>query len=144
MNWIYWLTPILPATVIAAVILFVVKEAIEKFRRWRADLRKGQAFRLLLARECELNYWAVKKLKEALLSIQEHLSTDLSFEYRIDRRASGEIFFLELYDDGTLHSSGPLSDASTDLMKQIMIDVAALDRSLFYVLGGSLRLNDRP
>jgi len=126
-----WLSPLLPTTVIAAVVLFVVKEAIEKFRRWQADKRKGQAFRLLLARECELNHWAIKKLKEALVSIQDLISTNIPFKYRIDRRSSGEVFFVELYDDGTLHSASPLPEARTDLMRQIMLDVAALDSSLF-------------
>lgn len=126
-----WLLPILPATVIAGVLLFLLKEGIEAVRRWRANSRKREAFRLLLARECELNHWAMTKLKEALTSIQEHFSIGVSFEYRIDRHSSGHISFVQLYDDGSLHSSRPLPDASTDVMKQTMLEIAALDRQLF-------------
>jgi hypothetical protein len=64
-----WLPSILPVTVVAAITLFVLKEVLEFIKRWRADRRKGQAYRKVLARECELNLWAQWRLKETLREI---------------------------------------------------------------------------
>jgi hypothetical protein len=63
------LAALLPSTVIVAVALFVLKEAIEAVRRWRAQRRQIKAFKILLARECELNQWANMSLKRAINEI---------------------------------------------------------------------------
>jgi hypothetical protein len=64
-----FLTPLLPVTVIAAIALFALKEVLETIRRRQADARRGQAFRTLLARECEINHWVQKSLLSTLKSI---------------------------------------------------------------------------
>jgi hypothetical protein len=129
-----WFASLLPATVIAAIALFFVKEVVESIRRWRADARKGRAFRTLLARECELNHWTYKRLKEALLAIQEDFQKGLTAEYSIRRLTSGEVMFRRQEHHGRGWSEGGLPDAHTDLMSKVMLDVATLDKSLFACL----------
>jgi hypothetical protein len=124
-----WFASLLPATVVAAIALFFVKEVVEGIRRWRADARKGRAFRTLLARECELNHWTYKRLKEALLAIQEDFEKGLAAEYSIKRPNSEEVVFRQEHD-GRLRSESTLPDARTDLMSKVMLDVATLDKSL--------------
>jgi hypothetical protein len=125
-----WFASLLPATVVAAVALFFVKEVVEGIRRWRADARKGRAFRTLLARECELNHWTYKRLKETLLAIQEDFEKELAAEYSITHSNSEEVVFRQEHD-GILRSQWTLPDARTELMSKVMLDVAILDKSLF-------------
>jgi hypothetical protein len=126
------LTLPLPVTENAAVAVFVLKRAVEGFKRWRADVRKRRAFRLLLARECELNHWAHKSLTDVLTAIQDELARGDLGEYSIERRVSGEIVFRQ--QRGKTWSAWALPDVHTDLMSKVMLDVAALDQSLFVYL----------
>lgn len=77
------LAPLFPVTVVAAVVLFVAREVVEDIKRRRANARKGRAFRTLLARECELNHLAHKRLTEALLKIQEAFRDGVAADYKI-------------------------------------------------------------
>jgi hypothetical protein len=125
-----WLTPLLPATVIAAVALFILKEVVEFFKRWRADGRKRRALRVLLARECELNCLVQTRLTNALTEIQEDLPMKPRDEYLIERRESGEVIYSQRYE-GRLTAQFALPAIQTDLMSKVMLDVAILDNFLF-------------
>lgn len=127
-----WLTQLLPATVIAAIVLFLVKETVESVRRWRADARKGRAFRVLLARECELNNWACRRLKETLITIKGDFDEKNAVQYAIKRLKSGEVVFR--WASEATWGEWPLPDARVDLMSKLMLDVASLDQALFIVL----------
>ena len=74
---------ILPATVVAAVVLFVLKELFEGVRRYRGDQRKKQALRSLLARECELNHWTIKSIRDIVETIRDESKDGAQFEFII-------------------------------------------------------------
>jgi hypothetical protein len=124
-----WLPALLPSTVIVAIILFVIREILEWNRRRRANNRQIEAFKTLLARECELNRWALERLDRALIEMSGQSQAELESDYEIERRTSGKIFFRN--DDG---SSWPLPETHSDFMRDNMFAVAALDETLFPLL----------
>ena len=125
-----WLTPLLPITVVAAIVLFLLKELFEAIRRWHADERKRRAFRILLARECELNYWAYTRLKQTLETVQAGLEQTPSENFAIIEGDYHDIRF-EHYLESGLRGSWPLSDFHADRMDRVMLDVATLDQTLY-------------
>jgi hypothetical protein len=124
-----WLPVLLPSTVVAAIILFGLKEILEWNRRRRANKRQIAAFKTLLARECELNRWALERLDCALVEMSGQSQVELESDYEIERRRTGKIIFRN--DDG---SSWPLPETHLDFMRDNMFDVAALDGTLFPLL----------
>jgi hypothetical protein len=116
----------------AAIARFVLKRAVEAFRRWRADVRKYRALRILLARECELNHWAHKALTDALTAIQRDFTSGDPGDYFIDRGRPGEIVVRQ--QRGNMWNAWPLPDARTDLMRKVLPYVATLDQSLLVCL----------
>jgi hypothetical protein len=128
------ITALLPVTVLAAVILFALKEVLEGIRRWRSNGRKLRAFKLLLARECELNRWAVERLRDALNAMETDAENDIAKEYTIERRASGMVIFKrgEVGDDDW--GSWPLPEVRLALISDNLLEVATLDKSLFEIL----------
>lgn len=125
-----WLPPLLPITVIAAVLLFFLKELLEWTRRRRADAREARAFRVLLARECELNYWAYSRLKQTLRTIKSGLAHDESENFAISKGDYTGIRFEHNLNDNS-RGSWPLPDFHTEVMDKIVLDVATLDKALY-------------
>jgi hypothetical protein len=116
----------------AASARFVLKRAVEAFGRWRADVRKYRDVRILLAHECELNYWAHRALTEALTAIARDFTSDNTGNYFIERRRPGELVLRQ--QRGNTSNAWPLPEVHTDLMKQIMPYVATVDQSLLVCL----------
>jgi hypothetical protein len=92
-----WINPLLPATILTAVTLFILKELLEFSRRWRGDNRRRRAFRSLLTREIELNNYANRILRHTLQAIAEDFDEKLGTEYRIVRHPSGQWMFEHRY-----------------------------------------------
>ncbi|MFD2182302.1 hypothetical protein [Rhodoplanes azumiensis] len=125
-----WPTRLLPITVISGIALFIAKEAIEWLKRARADKRKRSALRTLLARECELNHWAYKRIKDAIEDIKSNFENQEQHEYSIERRKSGEVIFQRAYRD-VRWSSFPLPPVQAEQMGKLMLEVAIIDIDLF-------------
>lgn len=127
------LLPYLPATVVAAVLLFIAKEVIEAVRRYRADARKVQALKALLARECELNLWPIKSLRDIFKNVPKLDDENPEILVTIEQRPSGRaIARIRSYDGGS-GSTRTVPDVHRDLMSKHIFEVAALDRKLFEV-----------
>jgi hypothetical protein len=124
-----WLPALLPSTVIVAIALFVLREILEWNRRRHASARQVKAFKTILARECELNRWALESLKRALVEMSGQSQAELEVDYEVEHKQSGQVIFKN--DDG---SSWPLPQAHTELMRDNMFEVAALDEKLFSLL----------
>lgn len=131
-----FLTTILPATVIAAVVLFVVKEAMEALRRYKADSRKKDALRRLLARECERNHAVLRSLKEACSWLKEADDEDspFTFRFRVHFTPAGHLRFVRHVGITESEGSFVLRPAQQELMGRLMVEVAALDAPLFDLL----------
>lgn len=128
------LLTLVPITVIAAVLLFVIKEFVEAIRRACADSRKVHALKTLLARECELNLWTIKALRSILIDIPKSDGEHPEIVVRIERRESGSPIARITSADGGLESTRPIPRAHRELMSKYLLDVATLDKKLFQVL----------
>lgn len=120
--------PTLPNTAVVAIILFVAKEVFEFIRRLFADGRKRQAFRTMLARECELNLWTVKVLQRTIDELASDRET-AHVKYSIERRSTGEEVFVSVSEAGK--SSHWIPNAHKETMRDLMLDVATIDQRLF-------------
>ena len=125
---------LVPITVVAAVLLFILKEAVEAVRRHRGDSRKMHALKALLARECELNLWTIKALRDILINVPKPDDERPQTVVRIERRTNGSTIALISSADGALRSSRSLPKAHLDLMSKYLLDVATLDSKLFQAL----------
>lgn len=69
-----------PITVVAAIVLFVIKELVELIKKTRDKSRKISAYKALIAEELLKNAWSLKTLKRLCLELQD---PDLkAIEYR--------------------------------------------------------------
>lgn len=128
----------LPITVSAAIALFLVREVLEGWRRWRGNARKRIALRNLLARECELNLWALKCLHRAVRAAREALRTDPPQPFFIEIKRGGHDYWRHAYASGELRQGGSLPPARKTTMEGAALTLAELDRDLFKALEGAL------
>jgi len=63
-NW-------LPATVVVAIVLFLIKELLKLGRKRAERARKRSATKVLLAEELEKHHWALVSMFRILDSLQE-------------------------------------------------------------------------
>jgi len=115
---------LIPAAGVIAIILFLLKEFFENLRRRAADSRQIEAYKKLLARDCELNAWAMKSLARALRIVAE----DSKDNFGIEDNFNGTFFET---GDGDLW---PLPVVRSETFKDAMLDMAILQADLFHRL----------
>ena len=125
---------LVPVTVLAAVVLFLLKEAVEYVRRTRADSRKIHALKALLARECELNFWTIKSLRSILINVPKPDDGNPQIVVRVEKREGGVPVVRITSTDGGVDSIRHIPRAHRELMSKYLLDVATLDKDLFAAL----------
>lgn len=125
---------IVPLTVIAAIVLFLIKEFAEGVRRYRADQRKRIALRTLLARECELNNWTIKSIKHIVETIRDESEENSLIEFSFIFPKSGKPQFRVKHPDSEFKNGSGLGSIHRDIMSKNLLDVATLDKELFSAL----------
>lgn len=114
-----------PITVVAAIILFVVKEIVELFKRSRERARKISAYKALVAEELLKNAWSLKTLKRLCSELQdpdlkaiEYKKSESGTERVIVRTTEGEHinYFWRIH---------------TSAFEKIMTDLAVSNTQLF-------------
>ena len=119
------LNSILPITVVAAIVLFVIKEVVEFIKRILERRRKISAYKVLLSEELAKNSSALGFLKRICNEINDGEVLDVSYKKTSSgtdrltvRSASGSsnLYFW------TLHSS---------VFERLVAELAAADRDLF-------------
>jgi len=53
----------LPTAVYAAILLFIIKDALEAWMRRQSNIQKLRIFKKVLAYECERNHWFITAVK---------------------------------------------------------------------------------
>jgi hypothetical protein len=124
-----FISSILPVTVLAAAILFFIKEILEFSRRRSSERRRMQAIKILLARELELNNWARSRLRQTLDTVEHGLKARPKHLLSARLYRNGEVRFRAGQGGGFV--SWPIDPFHNGAMAQHMLDVAILDRSLF-------------
>lgn len=122
---------VLPITAAVAIALFVVREGFDFVRRLLADRRRIYAFKIVLARECELNAWTVKVLKEIFSAIDAIENPQPTSKVSIKRSPNGEFYAVIASIDGGSWRSYNIPSPHRETMAKIFVDVATLDRALF-------------
>lgn len=124
------LSDLLKATGLIAILLFVIRECLEWRRRRAADARKVQALKKVLARECQLNYSAVDRLRDTLTEMRESGITEDATRLSIENDPSGGYMYM-IKDAGGARHAGVLVGVQKDSIVKYLVDIAALDKSFY-------------
>jgi hypothetical protein len=121
----------LPATALVAVVIFMAREVLEASRRSGSERRRKEAFRALLARECELNHWTIRTLQRIAGSLKDLAEPGTPEAFRIEFAKSGRIYAcLNNRETGTgFRISIPA--VHTSHLHASLLDIATLDKRLF-------------
>lgn len=126
------LAPYLPATVIAAIFLFAIKEALEFRKKHKENQRKIQAIKHFIARDLELCQWAIHTYRNVLAAFkiaEEEPGTQL----RIYTEPSGRLRY-ERWEEGKeneIRSGGMVAPVVNAFASRFMLEIATLDKSLY-------------
>lgn len=120
---------LLPVTVVAAIILFGVKEGIEASRRRKANARKRQAVRRLIADEIEQNNWAIKRLRDGIYQIERHL-VEANSEISIHIDALGERH-VRREENSEMASQFPIGKVYSEVLSANLLVLAEIDEAIF-------------
>lgn len=123
------LQPLVPITVIVAVVLFLFKEALEWIKRRRADARKLGAIKRIVARDLEVNAWVVRCYRDAL-NAMEMLDIGATEHMRIYSRSSGRSRHEHWEGDDAIRSGGFFPTPVTNNVEKYLLDAATLDQKL--------------
>ncbi|WP_345867795.1 hypothetical protein [Shewanella algae] len=125
----------LPVTVVAAIILFVVKEILELLRKAKAKKRKLAALKSVLKEELELNLWTWKKFESLLTSVQD-AGKGSKYAYSVSPSGT-ERFELVIPEGKGIGQAFP--HVVTDMHSKLMIEVAEADEAMYQKLNSSFK-----
>jgi hypothetical protein len=121
----------LPATALVAVIIFVVKELLEVWRRYSSESRKLKAIKELLARECELNHWAIRSLRSIADELNAVADLDSVEAFSIEYAKSGRIYACIDSEAEGNYSKTAIPVIHKEQLTKHLLEVATLDKALF-------------
>ncbi|CAM5494537.1 hypothetical protein AFAE65S_03657 [Alcaligenes phenolicus] len=121
---------LLPATAVITILIFLVKEHLEGRRRKAADARKVQALKKVLARECQLNYSAIGRLRDTLTAIHGSGVTEDATLLSISKSPAGSYVYMITNSAGSSHG-GVLVGIQRDSLLKYLVEIAALDKSFY-------------
>lgn len=104
---------------------------MEFVRRRRSDVRKRAAFRLLLARECELNNWAMKSLERIAMGLKGLRNPSSLNSFRIEYAKSGRIYACIDQDDEGEFAKTVVPRVHKEQLEKNLLEIATLDKGLF-------------
>jgi hypothetical protein len=120
----------LPVTAIVAILIFLLKEIVEWRRRKAADVRKIQALKKVLARECQLNYTAVDRLRDTLTEMQTSGVTKDANRLTLEKSPAGGYIYT-ISDHSGSGIGGVLLAIQRDTFLKYLVEIAGLDASFY-------------
>ena len=122
----------LPVTVVAAIVIFIIKELLEVRRRKKERKRKLNAIKLLLAEELEKNHWAHHSFFSALSRLQESNGTfpDAKFRLYVSRNGN-EHLRMKRDPDEDFESGQWIPKFHDEQYKKLLPTLAELDETLY-------------
>lgn len=126
------LLKLIPITVVATIVIFILKELFEGVRRYLGESRKKKALRMLIARECELNYWTIKSIRHIVETIRDESEDGAKFEFLFPK--GGKVLFRVKHPDTEFKSGSNLAKTHREVMDKNLLEVATLDKKLYAVL----------
>ncbi|OGT69873.1 MAG: hypothetical protein A3H44_14320 [Gammaproteobacteria bacterium RIFCSPLOWO2_02_FULL_57_10] len=123
-------TTLLPITVIAAILIFFVKELLEYVRSKKKKSKKLAVYKRMIAEEIEINKTALGSLSQTLSTIRD--GTDERNRIpRIIRTPSGALRIEFKEDDEDYGSGWPIPPISKAVFEKLYLELAELDPSFF-------------
>lgn len=120
---------LLPTTVVAAISLFVLREALEVLRARRVGNRRRIALRSLLAKECELNDRAIRRLRGDIQDAEDNRAVPgVQLSILVSRNGQST-YRRESADRGLLQSVIP--QIRKTALETHLLEIATLDKQLF-------------
>jgi hypothetical protein len=139
------LLTLLPLAAVTAVLLFVLKELLEFFRRRSSDVRRVRALKVILGRECESHFKAVNALRHIFFMISSEVNPRPGFAVSVGCRPSGKRFVRVLNESIGFSEHIELPEVNPEPMSKHFLEVATLDSGLLAVyepaLDGLLELD---
>lgn len=114
-----------PITVVAAIILFVVKEIVEFIKKTREKTRKISAYKALIAEELLKNAWSLKALRRLCFELQEPTLKEIEYK----KSASGTERVIVRTEEGARETY--FWKIHTAAFEKIMTDLAVSNSKLF-------------
>ncbi|WP_157209796.1 hypothetical protein [Marinimicrobium agarilyticum] len=121
---------ILPATVIVAILLFIVKEVLEFFKKNRESRRKLFAYKSLISEELEFNLWSYKRLVGIVNDIEAQEEDHPNARYTLLIKESGKEY-IHGYDGDELLESSLIPVVHDKCYEKFISGIAELDANLF-------------
>lgn len=121
---------LLPVTAFVAILVFVAKEALEWRRRSTGDRRKVRALKKVLARDCELNYWAISQLRETLTQMEGSGVCEDASRLSISKRPIGGYAVMIKGDEGS-GGGAVLPSIHRDTLLKHLVEIAGLDERFY-------------
>ena len=118
----------LPATAFVAIIVFVLKEFIEVFRKRAERSRKTGAIKLLLAEELERNHWALVVMFGVLEVFDKYPRAVMWLH---TGRNGSEHFRMKVEPGDEYDSSQAIPRFCTAMYEKLLPALAELDKALF-------------
>jgi hypothetical protein len=122
---------LLPTTVVAAVLLFVLRELLEVLRARRVGHRRRIALRTLLARECELNDRTIRRLRSDIQDAEDNRRVPGAALSIAVGRNGQPTYRRETPGGGVRQSAIPQIRKTT--LEAHLLEIATLDSRLFAV-----------
>lgn len=128
-NLPFNVSDLLPVTALVAIAVFIAREVLEWRRRSKAEARKIQAVKMILARECELNFSTIRRLQyifsHASVIDEENSRRKLLIEERPDGHLA------RMFDEDDLEATVPVPEVHRETVAKMLIETAGLERNLF-------------
>ena len=122
----------LPVTVVAAILIFLIKELLELRRRKKERTRKLNAVKLLLAEEIEKNHWVHRSFFSALSHLQEAEEVFPHAKFRLHVSRNGtEHLRMKREPDEEFESGQWIPKFHDEQYKKLLPTLAELDEGLF-------------
>tara|TARA_B100001059_G_scaffold232434_1_gene270237 strand:+ start:5150 stop:5896 length:747 start_codon:yes stop_codon:yes gene_type:complete len=121
---------LIPITVIVAVILFMVKEVLEYNRKEKANSRKLNAYRMLLAEELELNFGALKSIDGTCGELESNKDEWRGATYEAKFKESDNLYVHATYN-GDLVLCNPVRKVRMKQYDNLLVSIAELDEDFY-------------
>ena len=121
---------LLPATALVAILIFFVKECLEGRRRKSADARKVRALKKVLARECQLNFSAIGRLRDILTEMQESGVPEDATRLSLSKSPAGGYVYMITNHAGS-GSGGVLVGIQRDSLQKYLVEIAGLNEGFY-------------
>lgn len=119
---------ILPATVVVAIVLFLIKEILEQLRKYQGHKRQVDAVKQMLSDEIEKNNYTVGTLRRTLIKIKDEHD---KYEITLNMKPSGSLR-IEFKEDKESYGPGwPIPNISRTVFDKTYVQLASLDKELF-------------